>query len=106
MSRLVTLPLVLALLACSGVMQLPAASENRAACVRYVDHMNELSECLGLVYDASNLCPGVDAEPVDMTPFYDCLVAHSSCEGGQPRLDVDGCEAPVSGLVAQRPPEG
>lgn len=104
MSRLASTPLVLFLLACTGAFPL-GASDNRAACARYVEHMNGLSECLGLVYDASNLCQEVDAAPVDMAPFYDCLVEHSSCDGGVAKLDLDACQAPVMELAASTPPD-
>jgi hypothetical protein len=105
MSRLASVPLVLALLACTGVIPPLAASDNRAACYRYVEHMNGLSECLGLTYDASNLCQEVDVAPVDMAPFYDCLVAHSRCEGDEAKLELEQCQAPVLGLVAATAPD-
>ena len=96
------LPLVGVALACSGVV--PATSGNRVACERYVAHMNGLEPCLGLRYEASNLCQEVDAAPVDMAPFYDCLVAHSRCEGADPKLELDRCEPPVLDLVALTEP--
>jgi hypothetical protein len=85
-------------LACSS---LPVGrSSNRVACERYVDHMNALEPCLGLRYDASNLCQEVDETAVDMGGWYECLLAHSACDGDRPRLDVDGCEPPVIDLEA------
>ena len=86
-------------LACTG-LGLSAPSGNRDACERYVEHMNGLDACLGLTYEASNLCQEVDATPVDMAPFYDCLVAHSSCAGSDASLDLEQCEAPVLDLLA------
>lgn len=98
MSRLLLPLLVTGLLACTGVFS--ATSGNRAACERYVAHMNGLSDCLGLRYEASNLCQGVDDAAVDMEPFYDCLVRHSRCDGPSARLELDRCEPPVLELIA------
>ena len=97
MRRPVLFPLALAALACTGAW--PIRSENRAACERYVEHMNALEPCLGVRYDASNLCQEVDETSVDLAAWYDCLLANSACEGTEPRLDVDGCLPPVVDLV-------
>ena len=102
MSRLASVPLVLALMACTGLAT--PTSDNRGACERYVEHMNALEACLGLTYESSNLCQEVDSTPVDMAPFYDCLVAHSSCVGADAKLDLDRCEAPVLDLLALTEP--
>ncbi len=102
MSRLAPVPVFLALLACTGLGV--RAPGNRGACERYVEHMNGLEACLGLTYEIENLCQEVDATPVDMAPFYDCLVAHSSCDGADAKLDLDRCEPPVLDLVALTEP--
>ena len=76
-------------------------TSNRQACERYADHLNELSECVGLVYDPNNLCEGADLVPADLIPTYDCLRANTRCDDGQPVLDAQKCQLP---LVALEPP--
>lgn len=79
--------------ACTGVVGDPTG--NRKACEEYVVHMNLLERCMGVRYDADNLCEGVERTPVDMTGYYECLRQHTSCDGEQARLDVDGCVPPL-----------
>ena len=43
---------------------------------------------------------GVGEQQVDLAPFYACLVANTSCEGGEPTMTVDGCSPPVAVRVA------
>lgn len=86
-----------AVLACTS---LRPHSSNRAACEQYVQHMNALEPCLGVRYDASNLCQDVDRAGVDMAGWYECLLANSACDGTRPRLDVDGCAPPVLALAS------
>ena len=88
-------------LACTS---LRPRSDNVAACERYVAHVNTLEPCLGVRYDAANLCQDVDRTGADLGPWYECLVANSACDGTQPRLEVEGCHAPVIELAAVTDP--
>lgn len=65
---------------------------NKAACMRYVEHYNKLP-CLGGSFnlDAEATCGMVDATPVDMTGYYDCLVTNSTCDGAMPKIEITGC---------------
>ena len=93
-SRMLALGAVLVgSLACSGAVG--GNSANREACERYVAHMNGLTPCLGLSYDADNLCTGVHLTQVDMSGYYDCLTARSSCSANEPVLELDSCVPPM-----------
>ncbi len=76
------------------------AGGNARHCRAYVQHVNELSPCLGLTYDAENFCEGVDHQPADLGPFYECLVAHTSCEGDEPSLTVEACSPPIASRIS------
>jgi hypothetical protein len=89
-------------LACATGPATPQAKGNREACRRYAEHLNELSPCVGLTYDPDNWCEGTDQLTVDMTPYYDCLLANSACEGTTPRLEVEQCTPPLVLLVADQ----
>jgi hypothetical protein len=89
-------------LACTSGPATPQAKGNRAACHRYAEHLNELSPCVGLTYDPDNWCEGADQLAVDMTAYYDCLLANSACEGTTARLEVGQCTPPLVLLAADQ----
>jgi hypothetical protein len=94
--RLVTLGVsLLAVLACTGSATPGGNAANLEACQRYVAHMNTLTPCMGVSYDADNLCTAARATDIDMTAYYDCLREHASCRGTEPVLDLDTCPPPT-----------
>ncbi|MEO0603710.1 MAG: hypothetical protein AAF211_19890 [Myxococcota bacterium] len=74
----------------------PDDAGNTKLCRDYVAHMNALEPCLGLRYDADNFCDGAENQRADLGPFYACLVANTSCNGGEPTMTIDGCAPPVA----------
>lgn len=96
MRRGVTLAIVgavgAAALACAGAFD---PTGNRRACEAYVTHMNLLERCMGVRYEADNLCEGMERTPVDMTGYFQCLREHSACDGEQPRLEAESCVPPL-----------
>lgn len=88
-------------LACaSGPAPTATGAGNAAACLRYANHLNELSECVGLVYDPSNLCIGAELAEVDMTAYYACLVDGTRCDASGPVLHGDDCKPPLVAIAA------
>lgn len=72
---------------------------NRVACATWVSHVNALDECLSVTYEVDNLCVGVDEVPVDLEPWFRCLVEHTSCDGDRSTSNWDACAPPVRTLA-------
>ncbi len=68
---------------------------SRAACERYVDHMNGLPCMSGLNYDPVEMCGALELSAADMTPYYECLVRGCACQGEIPQIKIDSCRAPT-----------
>ena len=71
--------------------------ENRRACATWVAHVNDLDACLAVTYEVDNLCAGVDDVPVDLGPWFRCLIDHTRCDGARAAADWDACTPPVQG---------
>lgn len=69
--------------------------DNRRACARWVEHVNGLDACLKVTYEVDNLCAGVDDVPVDLVPWFGCLVDHTRCDGDRSVEEWDACAPPV-----------
>lgn len=87
-------------LACAGLPFRPGAPAgaglaSRQACEGYVDHVNGLPCMSGLNYDKVEMCGALELSPVDMTAYYECLVAGSTCDGTVPSIRIDACRAPA-----------
>lgn len=81
-------------LACGGLDGAGGGADNQAACKRYVEHMNSLS-CYPAEMDADQTCPAaLDMSPLDMSEYYDCLVAGATCDGDIPKIETAGCTPP------------
>ena len=68
---------------------------NQAACIAYVEHYNALP-CLPVNLDADEMCPAIiNDSPVDMSDYYACLAAGSTCNGDIPDLSAStDCDMP------------
>ncbi len=75
--------------------------DNRRACVMWVEHVNRLDACLQVTYEIDNLCAGVDDVPVDMAPWFRCLVDHTRCDGDRCLEEWDACPPPLRTAVAE-----
>lgn len=89
-------------LACSGAVEQARLAkeglmpgENRKACAAWVEHVNGLDACLGVVYETDNLCGGIDDVGVDMTPWFECLEVNTHCEADRPLTNWEACPPPL-----------